>query len=113
MQRAGARAGSTVSFLMEFNKYEGPRATCVQVEHDDMCAATKKQDTTFKVRPGDWNCPDCHVWNFARNSECRTSGCRVLNPKRCSPSSQASSTLASKLWEQSKAAQSGRRSRSR
>lgn len=110
MQRAQAAVGKTVSFVMEFSKFEGPVAFYLQVEADDGGVAgfnhvVQKPGSQYKVRPGDWSCPKCKVWNFARNTDCRS--CKTANPKArgaVNPS-PANSTLASQLWERSQAAE--------
>eukprot|EP00927_Polykrikos_kofoidii_P051428 TRINITY_DN45231_c0_g1_i1.p1 TRINITY_DN45231_c0_g1~~TRINITY_DN45231_c0_g1_i1.p1 ORF type:complete len:354 (-),score=60.23 TRINITY_DN45231_c0_g1_i1:128-1189(-) len=117
MQRAQADVGHNVSFVMEFSKFEGPQAFQLQVEVDDgssvgQQASRGKPEGIFKVRPGDWNCPRCKVFNFARNVDCRS--CRTQNPKATAPVQASSqSTLASQLWERSRASGSSGRSRSR
>merc|ERR1712217_755418 len=115
MQRSGAEVGNTVSFVMEFKKFEGVRGHQVMVEadaagDDDGKGKGKggkgaQKNSNYIPRPGDWSCPKCKVWNFARNPECRS--CHSLNPKAESAVSSAavpppSTTLASQLWQQRK-----------
>merc|ERR1712190_640694 len=96
-------------------KYEGVRGHMLQVEADELGEDEKGKKGkgsgkegkkgNYVPRPGDWSCPKCKVWNFARYTECRS--CRFVNPKAASmpgsSSGTASNTLASQLWEQKRA----------
>merc|ERR1719203_117174 len=107
MQRAQAEVGSTVSFVMEFKKFDGVRGYQLQVETPPQAEQEKgkgagKNKGNYVPRPGDWSCMKCKAWNFARNAECRN--CRALNPRTESipvstGAAPAGSTLASQLWE--------------